>query len=79
MNDPIGVDWLIEVLFYEIMEGWPVARQRLNSRLTQLYAGCNPSQQYALDIVFCELCHKSFSECFNISAYAESLRSMKVS
>jgi hypothetical protein len=69
MSNCNGVNYLFDVLFHEVMETHPIVRERLNAKLAQVYARCTLSQQESLDEVFNELCHRSFSQCFNLSTH----------
>jgi ABC-type transporter MlaC component len=62
-----GVNFLFDVLFHEIMETHPSARAGLNNKLAKLYTHYTPIQRQALDEVFSELFHQSYSDCFSLN------------
>lgn len=66
MNYCEGVNYLFDVLFHENMASHPKARADLNQRLSKLYENYSPTQQQAVDELFDELCHRSFSHCFHL-------------
>ncbi len=69
MKQTNGVNYLFDVLFHEVMEGHPASRERLNDRLASLYQHFTLSQREAVNQVFSELCHQSFSACFNMTTH----------
>ncbi len=69
LHESHGLDWMFDVLFHEVMEKHPLSRESFCHRLIRLYEGYTPSQCQALDEVFRELFHRSFSEIFSMPTH----------
>ena len=67
MHESYGVNYLFDVMLHEMMSLHPTARKMLEQRLSSHYCRCTPSQQQAVDALFGELFHVTFSACFEAS------------
>jgi len=64
-NRSSGLNFMFDVLYHEIIDKYPQARESLQKQLLQSYEQYTPSQRQALDEVFAHLFHRSFSEIFS--------------